>query len=118
MPRCLMPRFEPWREGPFNTAIPCSGFRNGWAGLLDSGDTEPLTPRVVSGILHIGGTILGTSRTNPLKRPEDLQQVLENLRRVNIDALVAIGGDDTLSVAARLSELGCKVVGVPKDRRQ
>ncbi len=90
------------------------GVRNGWAGLLDSGDTEPLTPRVVSGILHIGGTILGTSRTNPLKRPEDLQQVLENLRRVNIDALVAIGGDDTLSVAARLSELGCKVVGVPK----
>lgn len=90
------------------------GIRNGWAGLIGEGRVDPLTPRGVSGILPVGGTILGTSRTNPLKNPDHLEQVHENLRRHEIDALVAIGGDDTLSVAARLFEQGVRVVGVPK----
>lgn len=90
------------------------GIKNGWAGLLGEGNVEELSRRSVSGILHMGGTILGTSRTNPLKKEADMEQVLANLRRHEIDVLVAIGGDDTLSVAKRLDELGVKVVGVPK----
>jgi ATP-dependent phosphofructokinase / diphosphate-dependent phosphofructokinase len=90
------------------------GIRNGWAGLLGDGQIEELNRRSVSGILHLGGTILGTSRTNPMKREDHMQQVTDNLKRHEIDALVAIGGDDTLSVAARLYKDGHKVVGVPK----
>ena len=90
------------------------GIKNGWAGLLGEGDLQELSLKDVSGILHLGGTILGTSRTNPMKREDHMQQVVENLRRHQIDALVAIGGDDTLSVAKKLFDLGQKVVGVPK----
>ncbi|HEY8478094.1 MAG TPA: ATP-dependent 6-phosphofructokinase [Chloroflexota bacterium] len=90
------------------------GFKNGWAGLLGEGDCEVLTSRTVAGILYLGGTILGTSRTNPLRKPEHMQQVLDNLQRYQVDALIAIGGDDTLSVAARLFEMGQRTVGVPK----
>ena len=90
------------------------GVKNGWAGLLGDGQIEELSRKSVSGILHLGGTILGTSRTNPLKREDLMEQVLANLKRYEVDALVAIGGDDTLSVAKRLHELGAKVVGVPK----
>ncbi len=90
------------------------GIRNGWAGLMGAGNVRPLQPTDVSGILHLGGTILGTSRTNPFKEDHGSQQVLENLQRAQIDAIVAIGGDDTLSVACRLSDLGVRVVGVPK----
>jgi len=90
------------------------GFKNGWAGLLGEGDAEPLTPLSVSGILPKGGTILGTSRTNPAKKPELIEQVKANLAKYGIDALVAIGGDDTLSVAAKLHAIGIPVVGVPK----
>jgi 6-phosphofructokinase 1 len=68
----------------------------------------------VSGILTLGGTILGTSRTNPLKNAEHLRQVQENFARHELDALIAIGGDDTLSVAAHLAEIDMKVVGIPK----
>jgi len=77
-------------------------FKNGWAGLLGEGDAEPLTPASISGILTKGGTIIGTSRTNPIKKQEWMDQVKANLKKYNIDALVAIGGDDTLSVAAKL----------------
>jgi len=87
--------------------------KKGWAGLLDA-DIEPLTPDKVSGILHVGGTILGTSRTNPLKKAEEMQQCLDNLAKYKIDGLVAIGGDDTLSVAQGLYERGARVVGIPK----
>jgi phosphofructokinase-like protein len=87
--------------------------KKGWAGLVE-GDIEPLTIDKVSGILHIGGTILGASRTNPLKNPAHMQACLDNLAKFDIDALVAIGGDDTLSVALGLYEKGAKVVGVPK----
>lgn len=89
------------------------GIRNGWAGLLES-HIEPLNLKSVSGILHVGGTILGTSRTNPLKREGGIERCLERARDAQIDALVVIGGDDTLSVAAALSKAGMPVVGIPK----
>lgn len=91
------------------------GIYNGWAGLLGEGNLAQMNANTVSGILPLGGTILGTSRTNPAKKPELVDQVVDNLRRYGLDALVAIGGDDTLSVAARLYEdRGVGVVGVPK----
>jgi 6-phosphofructokinase 1 len=67
-----------------------------------------------SGILQLGGTILGSSRVNPMKRDGGLEECLRNLREAHLDALVAIGGDDTLSVAAWLAQQGAPVVGVPK----
>lgn len=90
------------------------GINNGWAGLLGEGNVSPLGLRDVSGILTMGGTILGTSRTNPFRDADQVKQVIGNLKRYEIDALVAIGGDDTLSVASRLVELEQKVVGIPK----
>ena len=71
------------------------GIRNGWKGIVD-GEVEPLTEFAVTGILPKGGTILGTSRTNPLKSEEHTQQMLANLKRFGIDAVVAVGGDDRL----------------------
>jgi len=90
------------------------GFLNGWAGLLGDGMPRPLEPADVSGILGLGGTILGTSRTNPAKEPEHMGEVAANFERHGLDALVAIGGDDTLSVASKLFDSGLKTVGVPK----
>ena len=90
-----------------------SGVKNGWAGALD-GTIEELCPPDVRGILPLGGTILGTSRTNPLKLPDGIQRVMDQLRGSGVEALVAIGGDDTLSVARGLHESGYPVVGVPK----
>lgn len=90
------------------------GVRNGWAGLLGGGNFQRLDWRSVSGVLHQGGTILGTSRTNPLKRSEEFQQILDNLRAFGIDALVVIGGQDTLWVAHKLQEAWGKVVAIPK----
>lgn len=89
------------------------GIRNGWQGMVE-GIYEPLTPKSVSGILHVGGTILGTSRTNPLKDPEMMEKVFANFKAMQLDGLVAIGGDDTLSVAAALTAKGLPAVGVPK----
>lgn len=89
------------------------GIRNGWKGLIQA-DTLPLTLASVSGILHRGGTILGTSRTNPYKKPEDAKQVMENIQKLKLDALIPIGGEDTLGVATKLKRDGQKVVGVPK----
>lgn len=89
------------------------GIRNGWKGLID-GEIELLTDYAVSGILPKGGTILGSSRKNPYKNAEDVQRVKDNLKRFGIDALVAIGGDDTLGVAMKLNKEGIHVVGVPK----
>jgi ATP-dependent phosphofructokinase / diphosphate-dependent phosphofructokinase len=90
------------------------GIRNGWAGLVGDGDVRALSPSDVSGILHLGGTILGTSRTNPLKSDAQMREVVANVARWKLDAIVAIGGDDTLSVACHLEDLGIHVVGVPK----
>ena len=89
------------------------GIKNGWKGLI-TGEMEILTDYSVSGILPKGGTIIGTSRTNPFKNPEDVQRVEENIKRFGIEAIIAIGGDDTLSVALKLHERGVPVVGVPK----
>jgi ATP-dependent phosphofructokinase / diphosphate-dependent phosphofructokinase len=89
------------------------GLKGGWRGLLDR-KHEKLTLDSVSGILPRGGTILGTSRTNPFKKPDDEQLLYRHWKELSIDALVAIGGEDTLGVARRLHEKGYRVVGVPK----
>jgi len=89
------------------------GIRNGWKGLVDIAYTD-LDTKMVSGILHIGGTIIGTSRTNPFKDPGGPDKVLKNFRLLGLDALVAIGGEDTLGAASKLFERGLPVVGVPK----
>src|SRR3954447_27062852 len=89
------------------------GFRYGWAGVL-AGDGVDLTAETTRGILPRGGTILGTSRTNPYKQDGGLEQVRATLRDQRIDALIPIGGEDTLGVARRLVEDGIDVVGVPK----
>src|SRR5579864_2598976 len=91
-----------------------SGVQNGWAGCLEEGLIEELMPADVRGILPLGGTILGTSRTNPLKEKDGIARVISSLKHNGIDALVPIGGDDTLSVAAALHEAGFPTVGVPK----
>jgi len=89
------------------------GIRHGWAGLTDL-DTVSLNWNIVSKIINQGGTILHTTRTNPFRTKEGPEQVLRNIERLALDALVAVGGEDTLSVAAKFSQLGLKVVGVPK----
>src|SRR5437867_3534037 len=89
------------------------GIRHGWKGLLEE-ETVPLDLTAVSGILHRGGTILGTSRTNPYKRPEDERRLKDNFRAVGLDALIACGGEDTLGVANRLHVEGFPIGGVPK----
>ena len=89
------------------------GFRNGWRGPLE-GDGFALDVKTVRGILPRGGTILGSSRTNPLKVDGGVERIKTNLRNFRTDALVAIGGEDTLGVAASLHEQGVQVVGVPK----
>jgi 6-phosphofructokinase 1 len=89
------------------------GIRNGWLGLIE-GDVEPLTDFSVSGILPKGGTILGTSRTNPLAKTADFQKIKANLKKYDIHALVVIGGDGTLSAARDVAKQGINIVGVPK----
>ncbi|HTA16043.1 MAG TPA: 6-phosphofructokinase [Solirubrobacteraceae bacterium] len=90
------------------------GFRHGWAGVLECDGIE-LTRESTAGILPRGGTILGTSRTNPLVDPENgLRLIREAFERERLDALIPIGGEDTLGVALRLSEAGLPIVGVPK----
>ena len=89
------------------------GIRDGWRGLVD-GHYFALTRDSVSGILPLGGTILGTSRTNPFKRSGGVEDVFRTVKRAGVDAVVAIGGEDTLGVAKRLFETGLHVVGVPK----
>lgn len=89
------------------------GIKDGWGGLVEPSTIE-LTKNTVSGLLPVGGTILGTSRTNPFKTEGDPEKVMKNLEALGIDALIAIGGDDTLGVAAKLSKMGVKAVGVPK----
>jgi ATP-dependent phosphofructokinase / diphosphate-dependent phosphofructokinase len=90
------------------------GVLEGWKGLVE-GLFEPLGPREISGLLPRGGTIIGTTRTNPYRVEGGVQRVLEHFRSAGLDALVAIGGEDTLGVAARLyEEREFPVVGVPK----
>lgn len=89
------------------------GFRDGWRGPLE-GLTMPLNIQTTRGILPRGGTILGSSRTNPFKIENGVERIKENLANAGIDALIAIGGEDTLGVATKLDSLGVKVIGVPK----
>lgn len=89
------------------------GFLDGWKGVRDD-LLRPVTSAEVAGILNRGGTILGSSRTNPFAKEVDAERVLASLLQEQIDALVAIGGDDTLSAARELHRRGGKVVGVPK----
>jgi len=89
------------------------GYRYGWRGLVE-GISMDLTVDSVRGLLPRGGTILGTSRTNPYKSDDGPQRVRETLERDHVEAIVAIGGEDTLGVALRLTDDGVKVIGVPK----
>ena len=89
------------------------GIRDGWKGLVED-DVYQLKSSDMEGIIREGGTILGTSRTNPYKDDEQLKSVKENIKRSKFDAIVVIGGDDTLRVATKLTEEGIPCVGVPK----
>jgi len=90
------------------------GIKNGWKGLVEN-DTMPLNINTVSGILPKGGTILGTSRTNPYKTQGDVEKVRDSFKKMGLDALVAVGGEDTLGVAFKLTKDGIpNIVGVPK----
>ena len=89
------------------------GFRDGWRGPLE-GDVMPLDVAAVRGILPLGGTILGSSRTNPYSTTDGERRVLDTVTRLGIEGLVVIGGEDTLGVATKLAAPGLPVVGVPK----
>ena len=89
------------------------GYRDGWRGPLEN-DTRPLDIQEVRGILPRGGTILGSSRTNPLRDPDGVERITANLEEAGVDGLIAIGGEDTLGVATALGDAGVNVVGVPK----
>src|SRR5271170_2387024 len=106
------------RKGVQEFCLEFVGFRDGWRGPLE-GDTMPLDVQAVRGILPRGGTILGSSRTNPLKSSDSggrtgVERIKDNMAGLGVDALVVIGGEDTLGVAARLNAEGIPVVGVPK----
>jgi len=101
------------RKGSFHYDDTFVGFLEGWRGLVED-KSMPLDLHAVAGILPRGGTILRTSRTNPAKKPDGLEKCMATLKKNNVDALIAIGGDDTLSVATKLFDKGVKVVGVPK----
>jgi phosphofructokinase-like protein len=89
------------------------GIRDGWRGLLE-GEFLPLDLKAASGILPRGGSILGTSRTNPFRSENGAEKILRNAEKAGIEAVVVIGGEDTLGVAYKMSDLGLKCVGVPK----
>ena len=99
----------------FQNRIKVIGIKNGWKGLVKV-DTVDLGVNSVTDILSKGGTILGTSRTNPYKKPEDVKSVIDNYKALKLDALIAIGGEDTLGVANKLNKenKGVNVVCCPK----
>src|SRR6202522_1009495 len=101
------------RKGSFHYEDAFLGFMEGWRGVLED-KTMELDLSAVGGILPRGGTILRTSRTNPAKHQGGLERCTETLKRHGCEALIAIGGDDTLSVAQKLFAMGVQVVGVPK----
>lgn len=101
------------RKGIQNYRYEIIGIKDGWHGLLES-EFLSLDLKAVSGILPRGGSILGTSRTNPFKHEKGLERIMKNAEKAKIGAVVVIGGDDTLSVAYKMNEYGLKCVGVPK----
>lgn len=101
------------RKGILNYGYEIVGIRDGWRGLIE-GEFIPFDLEAISGILPRGGSILGTSRTNPFKREGGPQKILNNVKENGLDAIVVIGGEDTLDVAYKLYEMGLPCVGVPK----
>ena len=101
------------RKGIRNYGYEMIGIKDGWQGLIDD-SFMPLNLHTISGILPRGGSILGTSRTNPFKHDQGPKIVLETIKKNNLDSLVVIGGDDTLGVANKMSDLGLMCVAVPK----
>ena len=101
------------KKGIQNYGYEIIGIKDGWAGLIER-EYLSLDLKAASGILPRGGSILGTSRTNPFKREKGHERIMKNARKAGIGALVVIGGDDTLSVAQKMGEFGLKCVGVPK----
>lgn len=101
------------RKG-FNEGYEVMGIKNGWKGLIET-DTIKLDLSNISGILPRGGTILGTSRTNPYKKEGDVQKIKDNYKKLGLDALITVGGEDTLGVVTKLIKDGItNIVGVPK----
>jgi ATP-dependent phosphofructokinase / diphosphate-dependent phosphofructokinase len=101
------------RKGIFHYKDEFVGFLEGWRGVVEN-QTRPLDADAVSGILHLGGTILRTSRTNPRKIEGGIDKCLATIKANHLSALITIGGDDTQGVANALVEKGVKIVGVPK----
>ncbi|MBA2444848.1 MAG: 6-phosphofructokinase, partial [Nocardioidaceae bacterium] len=101
------------RKGVAEYGYEFLGFRDGWRGPLENVTSELGIPQV-RGILPRGGTVLGSSRTNPFKVEGGVEKIKANLEANGVDALIAIGGEDTLGVATKLAELDVNVVGVPK----
>lgn len=101
------------KKGIHNHGYEIVGIKDGWAGLLNA-EYLPLDLKAASGLLPKGGSILGTSRTNPFKHEKGPQTILKNAKKERIGAVIAIGGDDTLSVAHKMCEEGLHCVGVAK----
>ena len=101
------------RKGIQNYGYEILGIKDGWAGLLEA-KYLTLDLRAASGILPRGGSILGTSRTNPFKSEKAPEKIMKSAREAAIEAVIAIGGDDTLGVADKMGKYGLKCVGVPK----
>src|SRR5512136_1380335 len=89
------------------------GIRDGWRGMLE-GEFTRLDQEAITAILTRGGSIIGFSRTNPFKSANGVERILENIEKSGMEAIIAIGGDDTLGVACKLGDFGVKCVGVPK----
>jgi 6-phosphofructokinase 1 len=101
------------RKGIQNYGYETVGIKDGWNGLLEN-EFLPLNLKSASGILPRGGSILGTSRTNPFKHEKGPKKIMKNVEKAKIEAFVVIGGDDTLNVAYKMGEYGLKCVGIPK----
>jgi ATP-dependent phosphofructokinase / diphosphate-dependent phosphofructokinase len=101
------------KKGIQNYGYEMTGIIDGWAGLLKE-EYIPLGLKEVSDILPQGGSILGSSRTNPFKKEKGPEETVRNVKKARFDAIIAIGGDDTLGVAHQLKQYGLKIVGVPK----
>ena len=101
------------RKGVADYGHEIVGYRHGWRGVVE-GESVPLRLESIRGLLPRGGTILGTSRTNPYKSDDGPARVMATLARDGVDAVIAIGGEDTLGVAHKFSRDGVRIVGVPK----
>ncbi len=101
------------RKGIQNYRYEVIGIKDGWRGLLE-GEYLPLNLKTISGILPRGGSILGTSRTNPFRTKKGPKKIVQNAKKAELEAIVVIGGEDTLTVAHKMGEYGLKCVGVPK----